>query len=681
MLGLPHMRADAANAEDSPVIAEPPSSSNFAMDAREGRVGNAFACERCRKHKVRCVPSDTASICQRYVPHILYGVLVVTCARCQKARVECIEHVARRRPAKSRNDGQMPNRIRDFDKKLDKLSAIVATMGPSTPQSALPPTAAVPASHSDTSQQTPTPTSVSAQLAPTPAALRTPILPAPGNRSEDSSPFWESINETLSCVGRIDPIIRSISLVHMQMLLDTYRNMVDLFPFVPLPRDSLCQDLTHQRPMLLLAVLTVSSHDSALLQLALSREFRKVVMAKVSNGEKNLDLLQGLIVFIAWHHQYMDAKAVSVPMLLRICMGLASELGLESMAPSTRSPLQKDVSREREAKRTYLGCYYLVSNIGLRDEGKIRHLSVPNILGMYASELASGWEHKSDTVLPVLIDICQFTEDVEESLSNKPEQALVIRSQVKRLSDKWDNIQAVSKPQVNEFSKVLRLQSRSNGSNYHAGTIQWLLLAARTRLYQTSASVEHADRETPWAPGFQLSLLVNCLRSLEQFLDNSIRLPANQWQFLSIADWLNLICATTSLSQLALKTPPTPGWDSSELQIARTFEYFRDQLSSQMPRQHDSLENKDDVFERFRRTTAMMNAALRDAAGVTSPSGNTFELATGSGRTVSLLQDLPSLKPNGVVNGTEKLPSLRQLDPSYEISKSDFHWKFLLGTV
>lgn len=68
----------SATSESS--VSPKPHSSTVAMEGREGRSGNAFACERCkepaelhahnltstgRKHKVRCVPSDTASVCQR----------------------------------------------------------------------------------------------------------------------------------------------------------------------------------------------------------------------------------------------------------------------------------------------------------------------------------------------------------------------------------------------------------------------------------------------------------------------------------------------------------------------------------------------------------------------------------------------------------------------------------------
>ena len=372
-----------------------------------------------------------------------------TCARCQKARVECIEHVARRRPAKLRTDGQTPNKMRDFDKKLDKISAIVATMSPvSVLQPALPSVTTIPSQYPETAQRASPPDPGPVKASPS----IPPILSAPLSSSEDSLSFWGSINDTLSCLGRLDPVIRSISFVHMQMLVDTYRTMSDFFPFVTLPKEFSCRDLLQQRPMLMFAVLTVASYDSVLLQLTLSREFRKVVTVKVMNGEKSLDLLQGLLVFIAWHHHYMDTHAVSIPMLLQICAGIANDLGLDSLTTKPRSPLHREDPRDREAKRAYLGCYYLASNVGLTEPGKARIVPYSSTLRTYASELAASWDHKSDVILPIIVDICQFTEDVQETFAVGSEQALIARTQVKRLSAKWDNICLASKLQASDFS-------------------------------------------------------------------------------------------------------------------------------------------------------------------------------------------------------------------------------------
>lgn len=97
MIGIsPHMMQEPlmpSSAKGDSSVSPKPHSSTIAMEAREGRSGNAFACERCkqliqlhahpltstgRKHKVRCVPSDTASVCQRYVFPALFRTLGIT---------------------------------------------------------------------------------------------------------------------------------------------------------------------------------------------------------------------------------------------------------------------------------------------------------------------------------------------------------------------------------------------------------------------------------------------------------------------------------------------------------------------------------------------------------------------------------------------------------------------------
>ncbi|CAI6337584.1 unnamed protein product [Periconia digitata] len=620
MSGLPHLTATPTNSVATP-------NSNVAMEAKEGRSGNAFACERCRKHKVRCVPSGAAGICQR----------------CEKARVECIEHVARRRPAKPKSVVQTPN----LSKPAHRPS--------------LPSVNTIPSQVTDATQQNPPTPSMSALPASKP-----PILPVPGSTPEAAMSFWETINDTLSGLGRLDPVIRSISVIHMQLILDSYRTMADFFPFVVLPKEMFCQDLIQQRPILMFAVLTAGSYDSPLLQLTLSREFRKVVMVRIMNGEKSLELLQGLLVFIAWHHHYMDPHAVSIRLLLQMCVGIASDLGFDSIPSTMKSPPRKENGPERDAKRAYLGCYYLVSNMGMMDPGKPRAMSYSSIIRTYATDLASSWEHRSDAILPNLIDSCQFLEDIEETFQNQSMQAQVVKSQVGRLIEKWESMRQVSQAQALDYK-----------------TLQWTQLISRVHLYKTVATLHLNDRDsTPWASGSQLSQRINCLRAVEQFLDASLQLSSAEYESVSIVDWLNLITSLSMLGRLVLHSSPMPGWDPTELQVARTFEIFRDRLCSIMPRPRDSHDNGEDLFDRFRRITAVMKSAMRNIPTRASPNGSTFELATGSGRTVSLLQDLPKLNPIGVIDeSSNPLPTPWKVTPSLDMSSNEFCWKFLHGTI
>lgn len=468
----------------------------------------------------------------------------------------------------------------------------------------------------------------------------------------------------------------------MQSLLDSYRSMTAFFPFVLLPRDSFLRDLIQQRPVLLFAVFTAASYDSYQLQNALSREFRKVVMVKIMNGEKSLDLLQGLLVFIAWHHHYMDPHAASVHLLLQICVGIAGDLGLDNLPSPTRSPMQKEDLRQREAKRAFLGCYYLASSLSLLDSGRTRSMSHSNTLRLYAKDIVDGaWEHHSDAIVPILIDTCQFMEDVEETFGGQSESALVAKAQLKRLGEKWEQMQTATKAQAGDY-RWYTYKPQSHYTNSSLGTLRWIQLGARIFLYKATASLDIYDRDSmPWVSGFQLSQRITCLRCVEQFLDNSLQLNSNEYDLLSITDWLALVAGLTTLAKLALHTSPMPGWDPIELQIYKSFEYFRDQLSAQMPRQRESQDYSEDLFERFRRITAIMKMAVKAAPGRSSPNGSTFELATGSGRTVSLLQELPPLKPNGVVNGSDPLPAPWKVNAQLDISSQEFLWKFLMGTV
>lgn len=385
------------------------------------------------------------------------------------------------------------------------MSAIVtaASAPNSAPLPSLPPPSATSSQTTEAEQRTPTPAPAVAALPPLPHA-KPPILPNPGSTPESALSFWESLNDSVSGIGRLDPVIRSISVIHMQLLVDTYRTMTDFFPFVTLPKDCSCRDLIHQRPLLMFAVLTAASYDSPLLQLTLSREFRKVVMVKIMNGEKSLDLLQALLVFVAWHHHYMDAQAMSINLLIQLCVGLASDLGLDNL-PSVRNMSREDACREREAKRAYLGCFYLATNLGLLDTGRAKSMIFSNTHREYASDLAAAWEHRSDTIVPILIDVCHFTEDVEETFRARSEPAMVTKAQLKRLSEKWDQMRMASKSQALDYSKLISrdgVYSQSHEPQKHFSGLNSLLASISTkRPFRLSTAIriilpEHQGRNS-----------------------------------------------------------------------------------------------------------------------------------------------------------------------------------------
>lgn len=80
-------------------------------------------------------------------------------------------------------------------------------------------------------------------------------------------------------------------------LLNKFRAKSSYFPFVTLPHNI----ASAEHRFLYLAVLTAASSDDIALLRSLDNRFRSVIADRIVNaGEKSLDYLQGLLIYLAW---------------------------------------------------------------------------------------------------------------------------------------------------------------------------------------------------------------------------------------------------------------------------------------------------------------------------------------------------------------------------------------------
>lgn len=86
-------------------------------------------------------------------------------------------------------------------------------------------------------------------------------------------------------------------------LLTLYRcYMTDQFPFVVIPLGMTADDLRRSRPFLLKTILMVASVRDMAGQTSMAEDIMDYVAEHmIKRGEKSLDLLQGLLVFMAWY--------------------------------------------------------------------------------------------------------------------------------------------------------------------------------------------------------------------------------------------------------------------------------------------------------------------------------------------------------------------------------------------
>lgn len=87
----------------------------------------------------------------------------------------------------------------------------------------------------------------------------------------------------------------------LEHLLDGFRSLARYFPFVIIPADWTATYMAEVRPFLLLSAVACASSRFINLQQALAEELKGTLSHRVViAGEKGLDLLQGLLVHLAW---------------------------------------------------------------------------------------------------------------------------------------------------------------------------------------------------------------------------------------------------------------------------------------------------------------------------------------------------------------------------------------------
>ena len=84
-------------------------------------------------------------------------------------------------------------------------------------------------------------------------------------------------------------------------LLDLFRaELARQVPFITIPHIN-AKDFARERPFLYRAIITAASYHDSVGQIALGQEFLKYLTEHlVFMGKKDLDMLQGLMVYITW---------------------------------------------------------------------------------------------------------------------------------------------------------------------------------------------------------------------------------------------------------------------------------------------------------------------------------------------------------------------------------------------
>lgn len=93
-----------------------------------------------------------------------------------------------------------------------------------------------------------------------------------------------------------------VGIVEAENLLHEFRTMIDFFPFITITPTTTAQELSSEKPLLLLAALMTASYSNRPLQSALEQWYKQDLASKVIvSAQKSLDALQSILVYLAWY--------------------------------------------------------------------------------------------------------------------------------------------------------------------------------------------------------------------------------------------------------------------------------------------------------------------------------------------------------------------------------------------
>ncbi|KAH6887494.1 hypothetical protein B0T10DRAFT_607439, partial [Thelonectria olida] len=347
----------------------------------------------------------------------------------------------------------------------------------------------------------------------------------------------------------VDPFqLGIVSLETGEKLIGYFKTrMTPYFPFVVFPDALSALDMNSERPCACLAALTVSSHADTHTQKALGTLFNQVVAARLASGKFNsLDLLQGLLIYLAWAHYSPRPKRHTQHLLL--ATSIVSDLRLDR--PRRPELWSVDGGKDKnepdwghDEMRALAGVYYLSSNSSVVIQ-KSRHFSYTAYISRCCDHLAILDQHPTDKYLSYIIRIQTMAEEVEDIVSRTSTSGDVPQffSQIQLVAQKCADLKntlpfslGVSPPLLLQFYMLELLLSQASPGGTPFGLDKF-----RVNLDQAGGQASLID----W-----LSTSISAARSLMSMI---LVLPQGEEAAMSNMGWIMMHCALSLAVRLDL---------------------------------------------------------------------------------------------------------------------------------
>ncbi|KAJ9662182.1 hypothetical protein H2198_001533 [Neophaeococcomyces mojaviensis] len=383
------------------------------------------ACRNCVQIKARCVPCENQAVCQR----------------CHRLGKECTTPA----PVPRKRSRTKPSKVAELEDKVNHLTQLLDER------------------HDNVKLPTP-PTSLDQATPRTSEPIQSSTLNA-----QEYYPHGRVKNAD-SLVDVSPEISHSFVAASHEKLFELFRTtMIKHFPFIDIPQHITASTMKREKPFFYTSCVMTAAHRNPPLQYRVARDMLKYAGEHMLlSGEKNLDLLQGLLVMVVWYHVYTHNNP-QIMNLLHLSKALMVDLGLNrppgvgifqikmssdvfQPKPSNESFQSKmsgdaqqmlhgqnnsTLKHTLEQRRTYLGIYHTNSKLCACFR-RLEDMRWNDYLEECCQQLETAPEYPSDTYAAALVRLDRLVERYTGADGVKPGKSMPLQAYVRLFSHDID---------------------------------------------------------------------------------------------------------------------------------------------------------------------------------------------------------------------------------------------------
>ncbi|CAG8900629.1 unnamed protein product [Penicillium egyptiacum] len=576
------------------------------------------ACETCRSLKVRCLPSSEPG----------------TCLKCVNSKRTCVFLERQPQPPRQRKPKHSSKaRICALESKFDNLvafasqSQLIHGQGPSQREAEfLENGLSTDDSSSSHGVQDSTPSS----------SHNNGTSVNPPHRPLYKWAGYPKING-VSCPELL--LECGLSIDAADGLLSRFRTMTSYFPFFMVPSHATVLTMCNEQPFVLVAALAAATSSDKKLQKSLGDKFRTCALHTIMvHNERSLDLLNGILVYLAWYHFYYIPKKEQFNQLLHIAIGMPRS------PPSILRLLLsfEDVSSPPKVLRLFDPIFPIKPIIAQNGECinkscistgwiTMKPNSIPfqSYMLECARSLGEELEHPTDALLLPLVQLQNMAEVNHRSLSNVGNiihdhmDGLDVEMKVQSFQvefKQWEHSLPLVWQQPNGMSLARDV------AVMHVYEMDLVTISATKMRQKTSKD----SIDPSFTSQVRLEVLFLCLKSAGQLAQNFLSIPTSEYGSLSYTQWSGITYAIAIIYRLTVGIPQLRDWD---VRVARTtvdfdcvLDAFCSRFNSVSLGDHAISENGDLfsimglIFENIKQTyDRLKQLPQNDSADDTSP--------------------------------------------------------------